>query len=55
MAWEQALKLVPIILLALRGLVAWEVVRMEWERLSRARPRQSRRKERPSTRRTLYR
>ena len=54
LAWEQALKLVPMILLALRGLVSWEVVRMEWDRLSRARPRQSRRKKRPSTRQTLY-
>lgn len=54
LAWEQALKLVPMILLALRGLVAWEVVRVEWDRLSRARPRQSRRKKRPSTRRTPY-
>ena len=55
LAWERALKLVPIILLALRGLVAWEVARMEWDRLSRARPRQSRRKKRPGTRQTLYR
>jgi len=54
LAWEQALKLIPMILLALRGLIAWEVVRMEWDRLSKARPRQSRRKKRPSTRQTLY-
>ena len=52
LAWERALKLVPMILLALRGLVAWEVVRMEWDRLSRSR--QSRRKKRPSTRQTPY-
>ena len=54
LAWEQALKLVPMISMALRGLVEWEVVRTEWERLSKARPRQPRRKKRPSTRQTLY-
>jgi len=54
LAWDLIRSLMPSILNALRGQMSWEVVLTELDRLLNARPKQARRKQKPSTRQTLY-
>lgn len=54
LAWDLVRSLIPIILRALRGEMSWEVVLAELDRVLNARPKQARRKKKPSTRQMLY-
>ena len=55
LGWKAALRLIPLILLAMEGKLSWEEVQAKLERLLRTRPKQARRKKRRSTRQTLFR
>ena len=54
LAWDLVRGLMPIVLRALRGEMSWEFVLAELDRVLNARPKQARRKKKPSTRQILY-